>query len=111
MTDWLNISDQGFCIRVTVVPMNGFASCHSAAAKVAPAARTVTNPFQVVHLTANVPPLCGQRDQQATYGHRGQAGDPLCRIHRSLPTRQTLPTYEQKVRFGTAFVACEANTA
>ena len=53
LTEWLNARDQAFRDRVKVVTMDGFAGYHSAAAKAVPAARTVMDPFHVVHLAAD----------------------------------------------------------
>ena len=67
--------------------MDGFAGYHTAAAKAVPEARTVMDPFHVVHLAADKLTVCRQRIQQATTGHRGRTGDPLYGIRRPLRTR------------------------
>ncbi len=71
LTDWLDARDQAFRDRIKVVTMDGFAGYHTASAKAVPEARTVTDPFQVVHLAAEKLTLCRQRIQQDTTGHRG----------------------------------------
>lgn len=91
--------------------MDGAAGYHSAAAKAVPAARTVMDPFPVVHLAADKLTGCRQRVQQATTGHRGRAGDPLYKIRRALLTRQDLLTDKQKARLWAAFMADDAHVA
>lgn len=109
LTGWLDARDQAFRDRIKVVAMDGFAGYHTAAARAVPAARTVMDPFHVVHLAAEKLTLCRQRVQQATTGHRGRAGDPLYRIRRTLLTRQELLTERQRVRLDTAFTGCQAH--
>jgi transposase len=111
LTDWLDARDQAFRDRVKVVTMDGFAGYHSAAAKAVPEARTVMDPFHVVHLAAEKMTLCRQRIQQATTGHRGRTGDPLYGIRRALNTRAELLTDKQKVRLFKAFTAHDAHVA
>ena len=111
LTEWLNARDQVFRDRVKVVTMDGFAGYHSAAAKAVPAARTVMDPFHVVHLAAAKLTVCRQRIQQATTGHRGRTGDPLYGIRRTLNTRAELLTDKQKVRLFKAFTANDAHAA
>lgn len=89
--------------------MDGFAGYHSAAAKAMPEARTVMDPFHVVHLAADKLTVCRQRIQQATTGHRGRTGDPLYGIRRTLNTRAELLTDKQKVRLFKAFTANDAH--
>ena len=98
LTEWLDARDQVFRDRVKVVTMDGFAGYHTAAAKAVPEARTVMDPFHVVHLAADKLTVCRQRIQQATTGHRGRSGDPLYGIRRTLRTRAELLTDKQKVR-------------
>ena len=111
LTDWLDARDQPFRDRVKVVTMDGFAGYHSAAAKAVPAARTVMDPFHVVHLAADKLTVCRQRIQQATTGHRGRTGDPLYGIRRALNTRAEFLTDKQKTRLWKAFVADDAHVA
>lgn len=91
--------------------MDGFAGYHTAAANAVPAARTVMDPFHVVHLAADKLTMCRQRVQQATTGHRGRTGDPLYKIRRALLTRQELLTDKQKIGLWRAFVADDAHAA
>ena len=111
LTDWLDARDQAFRDRVKVVTMDGFTGYHSAAAKAVPTARTVMDPFHVVHLAAEKLTLCRQRIQQATTGHRGRTGDPLYGIRRTLGTRARLLTEKQKTRLWKAFTADDAHVA
>ena len=105
LTDWLDARDQVFRDRIKVVTMDGFAGYHIAAATAVPEARTVMDPFHVVHLSAEKLTLCRQRVQQATTGHRGRAGDPLYGIRRTLLTREELLTDKQKTKLWTAYTA------
>ena len=111
LTNWLDVRNQAFRDRVKVVTMDGFAGYHAAAAKAVPEARTVMDPFHVVHLAADKLTVCRQRIQQATTGHRGRSGDPLYGIRRTLNTRAELLTDKQKVRLFKAFTANDAHVA
>ncbi len=70
---------------------------------VLPQARTVMDPFHVVHLAAEKLTVCRQRIQQVTLGHRGRSGDPLYGIKRVLLTRKVLRTDKQKARLEAVF--------
>ena len=111
LADWLDARDQAFRDRIKVVTMDGFAGYHSAAASAVPAARTVMDPFHVVHLAADKLTVCRQRIQQATTGHRGRTGDPLYGIRRILRTRAELLTDKQKARLFKALTAHDAHAA
>lgn len=111
LTDWLDDRDQVFRDRIKVVTMDGFAGYHSAAANAVPEARTVMDPFHVVHLAAEKLTLCRQRVQQETTGHRGRSGDPLYGIRRTLNTRASLLKPKQKIRLWEAFTANTAHAA
>ncbi|MCT2141394.1 transposase, partial [Dietzia cinnamea] len=111
LTEWLDARDQVFRDRVKVVTMDGFAGYHTAAAKAVPEARTVMDPFHVVHLASDKLTVCRQRIQQATTGHRGRTGDPLYGIRRILRTRAELLTDKQKARLFKAFTAHDAHAA
>ena len=111
LTDWLEARDQAFRDRVKVVTMDGFADYHTAAAQAVPAARTVMDPFHVVHLAADKLTVCRQRIQQSTTGHRGRTGDPLYGIRRTMNTRAEMLTDKQKARLWTAFTAHGAHVA
>lgn len=100
---WLRERDQSFRDRVKVVSMDGFAGYHTATKNVLPQARTVMDPFHVVHLAAEKLTVCRQRIQQITLGHRGRSGDPLYGIKRVLLTRKTLRTDKQKERLEAVF--------
>ena len=63
LTDRLDARHQAFRDRIKVVTMDGFAGYHSAATKAVPAARTVMDPFHVVHLAADKLTVCRQRVQ------------------------------------------------
>lgn len=95
---WLRKRDPAFRDRAKVVSMDGFAGYHSAAKDPLPQARTVMDPFHVLHLAAEKLTVCRQRVQQAALGHRGRPGDPLYGIKRVLLTRKTLRTDKQKER-------------
>jgi transposase len=111
LTDRLDARHQAFRDRIKVVTMDGFAGYHSAATKAVPAARTVMDPFHVVHLAADKLTVCRQRVQQATTGHRGRSGDPLYGIRRTLNTRAELLTDKQKARLWKSLVAYGAHVA
>ncbi len=82
LTEWVDARDQAFRDRIKVVTMYGFAGYQSDAAKAVPAARTVMDPFHVVHLAADKLTVCRQRVQQATTGHRGRRSDPRAHLLR-----------------------------
>lgn len=103
LKDWLRERDQGFRDRVKIVSMDGFAGYHCAAKEVLPQARTVMDPFHVVHLAAEKLTVCRQRIQQVTLGHRGRSGDPLYGIKRVLLTRDELRTDKQQARLAAVF--------
>ncbi|WP_415394476.1 ISL3 family transposase [Rhodococcus globerulus] len=103
LTRWLTARDQAFRDRVKIVAMDGFAGYHSAAKEGLPQARTVMDPFHVVHLAAEKLTVCRQRVQQITLGHRGRSGDPLYGIKRVLLTRKILRTDKQKARLEAVF--------
>ena len=103
ISGWLRDRDQAFRDRVKVVSMDGFAGYHTAAKDVLPQARTVMDPFHVVHLAAEKLTVCPQRVQQVTLGHRGRSGDPLYGIKRVLLTRDTLRTDKQTERLAAVF--------
>ena len=103
LSTWLEARDQAFRDRVKIVSMDGFAGYHSAAKDVLPHARTVMDPFHVVHLAAEKLTVCRQRIQHVTLGHRGRSGDPLYGIRRVLLTRKQLRTDKQKIRLAAVF--------
>ncbi|GAB3695148.1 ISL3-like element IS31831 family transposase [Corynebacterium nasicanis] len=111
LTEWLDARDLAFQDRVKVVTMDGLAGYHTAAANAVPEARTVMDPFHVVHLAADKLTVCRQRIQQATTGHRGRTGGPLYGIRRTLRTCAELLTDKQKVRLFKAFTAGDAHVA
>ena len=111
LADWLDSRDQQFRDRIKIVAMDGFAGYHTAAAGAVPAARTVMDPFHVVHLAAEKLTVCRQRIQQATTGRRGRAGDPLNGIRRTPSTRAALLTDKQKIRLWKTFTAHDAHAA
>lgn len=103
LQDWLDARDQGFKDRVKVIGMDGFAGYHTAAKNALPHARTVMDPFHVVHLAAEKLTITRQRIQQDTCGHRGRSGDPLYGIRRVLLTREDLRTDRQNARLAAVF--------
>lgn len=111
LTSWLQARDRTFRDRVKVVTMDGFTGYHTAAKDALPHARTVMDPFHVVHLAAEKLTTCRQRIQQATRGHRGRSGDPLYGIRRILLTRPALLSDTQAARLDTALSADDAHTA
>jgi len=111
LADWIDARDQWFRDRIKVVTMDGFAGYHTAAVQAVPAARTVMDPFHVVHLAADKLTVCRKRVQQATTGDRGRTGDPLYAIRRALLTRKELLTDKQNIRLWKAFVADDAHVA
>ena len=84
LTEWLDARNQAFGERVKVVTTDGFAGYRTTAAKAVPEARTLMDPFHVMHLAADKLTVCRQRIQQATTGHRGRTGDRLYGIRRTL---------------------------
>lgn len=109
--DWLDAREQWFRDRVRIVSMDGFTGYRTAAAESLPAARTVMDPFHVVHLAAEKLTRCRQRIQQITRGHRGRVGDPLYGIRRILLTRTGLLTEKQTTKLAAALVADDAHVA
>ncbi len=103
LSTWLGARDQVFRDRIKIVSMDGFAGYHSAAKEALPQARTVMDPFHVVHLAAEKLTVCRQRVQQVTLGHRGRSGDPLYGIKRVLLTRHPLRTDRQNARLEAVF--------
>lgn len=103
LQDWLDQRDQAFIDRVKVIGMDGFAGYHRAAKESLPQARTVMDPFHVVHLAAEKLTLARQRIQQETCGHRGRSGDPLYGIRRVLLTRAEMRTDRQNARLAAVF--------
>lgn len=111
LSTWLDARDPGFRTRVKTVAMDGFTGYHTASKKVLPQARTVMDPFHVVHLAAEKVTTCRQRIQQTTLGHRGRSGDPLYGIRRLVLTRPALLTGQQAARLDTALAAHDAHIA
>lgn len=66
---------------------DGSADYHSAAVKAVHAARTVTDPFHVVHFAADKLAVCCRRIQQAATGRRARSGDPLYGVRRKATYR------------------------
>ncbi|MGB6244047.1 ISL3 family transposase [Gordonia sp. (in: high G+C Gram-positive bacteria)] len=108
---WLDRQEPNFRSRIQRIALDGFAGYHRAAADAIPQARTVMDPFHVVHLAAEKMNLCRQRVQQETKGHRGRSGDPLYGIRRLLLTRSDLLTDKQKIRLQAALAAEDAHVA
>ncbi|SED55144.1 Transposase [Tsukamurella tyrosinosolvens] len=108
---WLQERDQAFRDRIKVTAMDGFGGYHTAAAQVLAAARTVMDPFHVIHLAADKVTGCRQRLQQAICGHRGRSGDPLYGIRRILLTRPALLADKQQVKLDSALAADERHVA
>ncbi|MAU81273.1 MAG: ISL3 family transposase [Gordonia sp.] len=111
LKDWLDARDQSFRDRIRVVTMDGFAGYHTATAEALDKARTVMDPFHVVHLAAQKLTLCRQRVQQDTCGHRGRSGDPLFGIRRTLLTRIGLLSDKQATKLQTGLDARDEHVA
>lgn len=60
---WLGERDQAFRDGIKVTAMDGVAGYHSAAPQALPQARTVMDPFHVIHLAAEKVTGCRQRLQ------------------------------------------------
>lgn len=75
----------------------------SAAAEELSSAVPVMDPFHVVRLAGDALGDCRRRVQQATCGHRRRAGDPLCKVRRTLHTGEGLLTEKQQKRIGDLF--------
>lgn len=84
--NWLQDRDQRFRDTVKITTMDGFTGYAKAAEQHLDTARTVMDPFHVVHLAADKLDECRRRVQSETLGHRGRRGDPLYGIRRSLVT-------------------------
>ncbi len=82
---------------------DGFTGYKSAAAEALRTAVAVMDLFHVVALAGDALDRCRQRLQQATRGHRGRTGDPLCGIRRVLRTGSELLTDRQRERLIAVF--------
>ncbi|GAC58502.1 putative transposase [Gordonia hirsuta DSM 44140 = NBRC 16056] len=111
LADWLADRDDTFRHRVKTVALDGFAGYRTAAHQELPGARTVMDPFHVVHLAAAKLTTCRQRIQQATTGRRGHKDDPLYKIGRILLTRAHLLTEKQQVRLQAGLSAHDSHVA
>ena len=83
---WLADRPQAWRDKVQVVAMDGFTGFKTATTEELPDAVAVMDPFHVVRLAGDALDQCRRRVQQATHGHRGRKGDPLCVARRSLHT-------------------------
>lgn len=83
---------------IQIVAMDGFTGYATAVGDTLPSARTVMDPFHVVHLAAEKLTRCRQRVQQDTTGRRGRRADPLYKNRKSLLTRRSLLNDKQKDR-------------
>ena len=98
LRSWLNQRDQSFRDRIEVVSMDGFTGYASAAEEAVPKATRVMDPFHVVRLAGDKVTKCRQRLQIETTGRRGRREDPLYKNRKTMLTRDSLLTEEQKAR-------------
>jgi transposase len=105
--DWLADRDQNFRDTVKITTMDGFTGYATAAEKHLAHARTVMDPFHVVHLAAGKLDDCRRRVQNDTLGHRGRKGDPLYGIRRTMLTRISLVTPKRGERLDEVLTADE----
>lgn len=105
--DWLDDRDQRFRDTVKITTMDGFTGYATAAAKHLTNARTVMDPFHVVHLAAGKLDECRRRVQTETVGHRGRKSDPLYGIRRTMLTRRSLVTPKRAERLDEVLTADE----
>ena len=98
LQSWLNQRDHSFRDRIEVVSMDGFAGYARAAEAAVPKATRVMDPFHVVRLAGDKVTKCRQRIQIETTGRRGRREDPLYKNRKTMLTRDSLLTEEQKAR-------------
>ena len=82
--------------RIEIVAMDGFTGYMVATAEELPGARTVMDPFHVVHLAGDALDECRRRTGQELRHRRGRATDPLYKACRILHTRSCLLTPRQQ---------------
>jgi len=100
---WLADRPQAWRDAVEVVAMDGFTGFKTATTEELPDAVAVMDPFHVVRLAGDALDQCRRRVQQAIWGHRGRAGDPLYAARRTLHTGADLLTDKQKDRLVALF--------
>jgi len=100
---WLAERPQAWRDAVEVVAMDGFTGFKTATTEELPDAVAVMDPFHVVRLAGDALDQCRRRVQQAIWGHRGRAGDPLYAARRTLHTGADLLTDKQKDRLVALF--------
>lgn len=100
---WLDQQPAGFRGGIEVVAMDGFTGFKTAAAEALLGAVEVMDPFHVVRLAGDALDQCRRCIQQATLGHRGRTGDPLCGIRRALHTSSSFLTNRQQGRIDAVF--------
>lgn len=105
--NWLQYRDQRFRDTVKITTMDGFNGYAKAAEQHPGTARTVMDPFHVVHLAAGKLDECRRRVQSGTLGHRGRQGDPLYGIRRTMLTRRSLVTPKRAERLDEVLTAGE----
>src|SRR5699024_11620347 len=93
---WLGKQEPNFRSRIQRIAMDGFAGYHRAAADAIPQARTVMDPFHVVHLAAEKMNLCRQRVQQETTGHRGRSEIGRAHVCTPVTFRSRMPSSARK---------------
>jgi len=106
LKDWLTARDEAFRDRIKVVTMAGFSGYRTATAETLDKARTVMDPFHVMHLAAEQLDPVSQRVEQRTCGYWGRSGDLLYGIPRPAsgcsPTSTrpaSPPDFRRKSRF------------
>lgn len=98
LQSWLNQRDKSFRDRIEVVSMDGCAGYASAAEEAVPKATRVMDPFHVVRLAGDKVTKCRQRLHIETTSRRGRREDPLYKNRKTMLTRDSLLTEEQKAQ-------------
>ncbi|ALE04842.1 transposase (plasmid) [Arthrobacter sp. ERGS1:01] len=100
---WLHERPQEWRDGIEVVAMDGFTGFKSASTEELPEAVPVMDPFHVIRLAGDALDVCRRRVQQATFGHRGRAGDPLYKARRTLHIGEGLLIDKQRQRLQNLF--------
>jgi probable addiction module antidote protein len=100
---WLAERPPAWRDAVEVVAIDGFTGFKTATTEELPDAVAVIDPLHVVRLAGDALDQCRRRVQQAIWGHRGRAGDPLYAARRTLHTGADLLTDRQRDRLVALF--------
>jgi len=100
---WLAGRPKEFRDGIEVVAMDGLTGFKTAAVEELRAAVEVMDPLHVVGLAGDSLDEVRRRVQQETTGHRGQKGDPLYQVRRTLHTGCQLLTERQQQRIVALF--------